>query len=108
MPTKNRGMAASAFVICARDCGLVRVLHCDIAKAKAPPLKASCLRARAQKNLLYGCASVPGRSITHTKIRNVIPTRAAASRAFDENGNTERRAKKTESYQIDPKRMCGN
>ena len=59
-----------------------RVLHGDIAKAKAPPLKASCLSTRAQKNLLPGCAIVPGRSITSTKIRNVIPTRAAASRAW--------------------------
>ncbi len=82
MPMKNRGMAASAFFSCARDGCLVRVLHGDIAKAKAPPLKASCLSARAQKNLLCGCAIVPGRSITSTKISSVIPTRAAASRAW--------------------------
>src|SRR5258708_4610361 len=60
---KNRGMAARAVAACARDGCLVRVLHGDIAKAKAPPLKASWLRARAQENRLCGCASVLGRTM---------------------------------------------
>src|SRR5258707_2609330 len=79
---KNLGIAASAVVACARDGCFVRLLHGDIAKAKAPPLKASSLKVKAQENLLCGCAIVAGRSITHTKIRNVIPTSAAASRAW--------------------------
>jgi thioredoxin reductase (NADPH) len=58
------------------------VLHGPIAKAKAPPLKASSLRARAQKNLLRGFATTAGMSITNTKISSVISTRAAASRAW--------------------------
>src|SRR5882724_13319211 len=87
MPTKNRGMADQAQAAVrgvGDDCvgRVLRVLHGHIAKAKAPPLKASCLRARAQKNLLPGFATTAGRSITNTKISSVIPTRAAASRAW--------------------------
>src|SRR6266849_5336290 len=82
MPTKNRGKAARAAIGCAGDGCLDRVLHGDIAKAKAPPLKASSLNVRAQKNLLRECATTAGTSITNTKIRSVIPTRAAASRAW--------------------------
>ena len=82
MPTKNRGMAASAALRCVGDGCLDRVLHGDIAKAKAPPLKASCLKARAQNNLLRGFTTAAGMSITNTKISSVIPTRAAAHRAW--------------------------
>src|SRR5436190_7897731 len=81
MPTKNRGKAAHAAVGGAGD-GLGRVLHGDIAKANAPPLKASCLSARAQKNLLCGFAATAGMSITRTKINIVTPTRVAANRAL--------------------------
>ena len=38
---KNRGMAVSAVVHCARDGCLDPVLHGDIAKAKVPLLKAT-------------------------------------------------------------------
>src|SRR4030095_910801 len=82
MPTKNRGKAVRAAIGCAGDGCLGQVLHGDIAKAKAPPLKASSLSARAQKNLLLGCATTAGMSITNTKISSVIPTRVAASRAW--------------------------
>src|SRR6266853_2962465 len=82
MPTKNRGMAVHAAVGGEGDGCLGRVLHGPIAKAKAPPLKASSLRARVQKNLLRGLATTAGMSITNTKISSVIPTRAAASRAW--------------------------
>src|SRR5258705_10988712 len=76
--------AHAAFRSAGDDCvgRVLRVLLGHIAKAKAPPLKASCLRARAQKNLLPGFATAAGRSITNTKISSVIPTRAAASRAW--------------------------
>src|SRR6476620_6842769 len=82
MPTKNRGKAARAIVGCAGDGGLGRVLHRDMAKANAPPLKASCLSARAQANLLWGFAATAGMSMTRTKTNIVAPTRAAANRAW--------------------------
>lgn len=63
MPTKNRGKATSAAIGPAGDGCLARVLHSDIAKARAPALKASSLSARAQKNLLCGCATTAGISI---------------------------------------------
>jgi len=53
----------------------------DIASAKAPPLKASSLNARAQRNLLPGFATTAGMSIRSTNVSMVIPTRAAANRA---------------------------
>src|SRR5215204_3126633 len=82
MPTKNRGIAVSAAVTGAGDICFGRVLEGRIAKAKAPPLKASSLNARAQKNRLPGLVTAAGKSITKTKISIVIPTNAAANRAF--------------------------
>ena len=79
----NRGMKASADCFgCEVDGCLNPVLRNDSAKAKAPPLNASCLSANAQKNLLPGFVTTAGMSITMTKISNVIATRAAASRAW--------------------------
>ena len=47
---KNRGKTVHTAFGCASHGCLVRVLHGDMANAKAPPLNASCLSARAQKN----------------------------------------------------------
>ena len=88
MPTKNRGKAAHAIVGCAGDGGLGRVLHGDMAKANAPPLKASCLSARAQKNLLWGFAATAGMSMTRTKIEHRHSDQGGCQPCLDENGNS--------------------
>src|SRR5262249_3028297 len=98
MPTKNRGNEARAAIAGAGDGCFGRVLHADIAKAKAPPLKASSLSARAQKNLLRGFPTTAGTSIVNTKISSVIPTRAAASLAWTRTtilGAAQRKARPT-------------
>jgi len=69
---------------------------CDIAKAKAPPLKASCLNVRAQENLLSVCLRRPWNSIINTKVSIVIRQSRCQPR-LDKNGNTEPRAKKTKA-----------
>src|SRR5690348_4778546 len=83
MAMKKRGRAAAqAAGGPVDDGGFGRALQDESAKAKAPLPKESSLRTKAQVNLLCGWATAPGRSITHTKMKNVIATRAAARRAW--------------------------